>query len=54
MDANLRGTDGPLNVAMVRTRYPALDMVIDAAKANGYPYNPDYNGMIRKALPITR
>ncbi|MGC6485727.1 MAG: GMC family oxidoreductase, partial [Candidatus Puniceispirillales bacterium] len=44
MDANLRGTDGPLNVAMVRTRYPALDMVIDAAKANGYPHNPDYNG----------
>ena len=44
MDAALRGQDGPLNVAMVRSRYQALDMVISAAVANGFPHNPDYNG----------
>ena len=44
MDTSLRGQDGPLNVAMVRSRYQALDMVISAAEANGYPHNTDYNG----------
>jgi len=44
MNPDLRGRDGPLNVAMVRTRYKALDLVIDAAEHLGYPRNPDYNG----------
>ena len=44
MDKSLRGEDGPLNVAMVQSRYDALDMLIEAAKTNGYPHNPDYNG----------
>ncbi|MDD9878355.1 MAG: choline dehydrogenase [Magnetovibrio sp.] len=38
-----RGTGGPLNVAEVRTTYPILDSVIDAAEEAGYPRNPDYN-----------
>ena len=44
MDADLRGQSGPLNVAMVRDRYEALDLVIKSAESLGYPHNPDYNG----------
>ena len=44
MDADLRGQSGPLNVAMVRNRYEALDLVIKSAESLGYPHNPDYNG----------
>jgi len=44
MDPALRGRGGPLNVAMVRSRYQALDLVIESAKSLGYPHNPDYNG----------
>jgi len=44
MDPDLRGRNGPLNVAMVRSRYKALDLVIEAAENLGYPHNPDYNG----------
>ena len=44
MDAGLRGQSGPLNVAMVRNRYKALDLVIKSAESLGYPHNPDYNG----------
>ncbi len=44
MDPDLRGRNGPLNVAMVRSRYKALDLVIEAAEHLGYPHNPDYNG----------
>ena len=44
MDPDLRGQDGPLNVAMVRSRYEALDKVIASAESLGHPHNPDYNG----------
>jgi len=44
MDPQLRGQSGPLNVAMVRDRYEALDLVIKSAESLGYPHNPDYNG----------
>lgn len=44
MDADLRGQSGPLNVAMVRNKYKALDLVIKSAETLGYPHNPDYNG----------
>ena len=44
MDADLRGQSGPLNVAMVRNKYEALDLVIKSAESLGYPHNPDYNG----------
>jgi len=43
-DSEIHGIDGPLNVAPVRTRYEALDMLIDAAEKLGYPRNKDYNG----------
>ena len=46
--------DGPLNVAMVRSRYQALDMVINAAEANGYPTIQIITAMIRKVSPIIR
>ncbi len=35
---------GPLNVAALRTRYQALDLLISAAQSCGYVHNPDYNG----------
>ncbi len=38
------GIGGPLNVADVRTTYPILNRVIEAAEEVGYPRNPDYNG----------
>ena len=44
MDPELRGQSGPLNVAMVRDHYEALDLVIKSAESLGYPNNPDYNG----------
>ncbi|MCE2517857.1 MAG: GMC family oxidoreductase N-terminal domain-containing protein, partial [Alphaproteobacteria bacterium] len=44
MDPELRGHDGPLNVAMVQEKYDALDLLIKSAESLGYPHNPDYNG----------
>jgi choline dehydrogenase len=38
-----RGKDGPLNVAAMRERAELLDAFIEAAVAEGYPRNPDYN-----------
>ena len=38
-----RGRGGPLNVAHMLERHELLDAVIDAAAAEGYPKNPDYN-----------
>ena len=38
------GRGGPLTVSNIRSTYPALDMVIEAAKTRGYPHNRDYNG----------
>jgi len=38
-----RGRGGPLNVADMIERHEILDAVIDAAAAEGYPKNPDYN-----------
>ena len=43
-DSKIHGIGGPLNVAPVRSRYEALDMLIDAAEKLGYPRNKDYNG----------
>jgi choline dehydrogenase len=43
-DPQIRGVGGPLNVAPMRTRYEALDMLIEAAKSLGYDHNQDYNG----------
>ncbi len=40
---NSRGTDGPLNVTNMVERAELLDAFIDAAGAEGYPRNPDYN-----------
>jgi choline dehydrogenase len=38
-----RGSGGPLNVAAMRERAELLDAFIDAAVAQGFPRNPDYN-----------
>ncbi|MBS0558896.1 MAG: choline dehydrogenase [Proteobacteria bacterium] len=38
-----RGRGGPLNVANMIERHEILDALIDAAEAEGWPRNPDYN-----------
>jgi choline dehydrogenase len=38
-----RGTDGPLNVTHMVERAELLDAFIDAAAAEGFPRNNDYN-----------
>ena len=40
-----RARGGPLNVAALRTRYRALDLLIEAAQSCGYAHNRDYNGV---------
>lgn len=45
-----RGSGGPLNVAEVRTTYPILDTIVDAAEEAGYPKNPDYNGKTQEGF----
>lgn len=39
-----RGTEGPLQVSDPRLRRRICELWIEAAKARGIPYNPDYNG----------
>ncbi|WP_134725435.1 GMC family oxidoreductase [Paracoccus luteus] len=39
-----RGTSGPLQVSDPRLRRRICEKWIEAAEANGYAYNPDYNG----------
>jgi len=38
-----RGRGGPLNVAALRERAELADAIIEAAVAEGFPHNPDYN-----------
>ncbi|MDO5604555.1 MAG: choline dehydrogenase [Paracoccus sp. (in: a-proteobacteria)] len=38
------GTGGPLNVSDMRLRRPICDAWVAAAQAEGYAFNPDYNG----------
>jgi choline dehydrogenase len=38
-----RGRGGPLNVAALRERAELADVFIEAAVAEGFPRNPDYN-----------
>lgn len=38
-----RGTDGPLSVTTTTEKHPLLDAWVDAAEAEGYPRNADYN-----------
>lgn len=40
----LRGGDGPLHVQFVREEYQAMDKILESARAEGWPTNPDYNG----------
>ena len=38
------GTDGPLKVNAIRSTYPILDRLIEAAQSLQFPMNADYNG----------
>lgn len=45
-----RGTDGELQVSDPRLKRAICEKWIDAAKANGHRYNPDYNGPIQEGV----
>ncbi|MBT3332338.1 MAG: choline dehydrogenase [Rhodospirillaceae bacterium] len=42
--SDLRGGDGPMNVADMRASHKLLDAMIEAGGQAGYGINPDYNG----------
>lgn len=39
-----RGTSGPMHIEQVAERYPLAQALLDAAREDGQPINPDYNG----------
>lgn len=45
-----RGTQGPLQVSDPRLRRKICELWIEAAKANGHAYNPDYNGPVQDGV----
>lgn len=45
-----RGTDGPLQVSDPRLRRKICELWIEAAKADGHAYNPDYNGPVQDGV----
>ncbi len=44
------GGNGPLNVALPRTRYPILDRLMAAGGRLGYPVEHDYNGAVQSGF----
>ncbi|MFC4625555.1 GMC family oxidoreductase [Daeguia caeni] len=49
-NASGRGTQGELQVSDPRIRRRICEKWIEAARANGYPYNPDYNGETQEGV----
>lgn len=46
------GSDGPLNVAALRSPNILSRAFVDAAIAAGYPFNPDFNGAIQEGVGL--
>ncbi len=44
------GGDGPLHVSSMRMSRPICDAWVAAALAEGYPFNPDYNGASQEGV----
>jgi choline dehydrogenase len=44
IDPAYHGTNGPLNIAQLRTINPLCDVFLEAAQRAGIPLNPDFNG----------
>lgn len=44
------GDDGPLAVSNMRIQRPICDAWVAAAQAEGYPFNPDYNGAAQEGV----
>jgi choline dehydrogenase len=44
IDPAFHGTDGPVNIAPLRSVNPMCDVFLEAAKQAGYSYNADFNG----------
>jgi choline dehydrogenase len=49
-DPAVRGHDGPLSVAHLRTRHRMGDAFVKAAQEAGLPFNPDYNGASQEGV----
>jgi len=52
--SNGRGTEGPLKVTVVGDQNPLYDALFDAARAAGYPVNPDYNSLDQEGVVKTQ
>lgn len=48
--SELRGTKGPLQVSDPRLHREICEKWIEAAKAQGHAYNPDYNGPVQEGV----
>ncbi|MEY1556955.1 GMC family oxidoreductase [Yoonia sp. R2331] len=44
------GDQGPLSVSNMRIQRPITDAWVAAAQAEGYPFNPDYNGATQEGV----
>ncbi len=44
------GGEGPLHVSNMRMSRPICDAWLEAAQAEGYPFNPDYNGASQEGV----
>ncbi|MBD0415064.1 GMC family oxidoreductase [Oryzicola mucosus] len=44
IDPAYHGTEGPLNIAPLRSVNPMAEVFLQAAQQAGYPLNPDFNG----------
>lgn len=44
IDPGFHGTNGPVNIAPLRSVNPMCDVFLEAAKQAGYSYNADFNG----------
>lgn len=49
-DSALRGGQGPLSVTKSRKSWKIVDAWVKAAEAEGFPFNPDYNGQIQDGV----
>lgn len=50
IDPAFHGTDGPLNVAQLRSVNPMCEVFLEAAAAAGYPFNADFNGARQQGI----
>ncbi|MET3927382.1 GMC family oxidoreductase N-terminal domain-containing protein [Devosia sp. 2618] len=52
IDPAFHGTDGPLNIAPLRSVNPMAQVYLDAAAVAGIPLNPDFNGATQQGAGL--